>query len=329
MSETSGNIEDWRPVAGVETARTRADMLRRAQHFFDARNIMLVDTPALGTAAVSEPNIESISAIVDSGNRRHFFLHTSPEFPMKRLLAAGFPDIAQICKVFRDGESGRRHQPEFTMAEWYRRDFDLRAMMTDTEQFLLELMPEASTEAPRRLSYRDCFLTHTGLDPLVASTDELKQSEWADDTLRRALGDDRNAWLDLLMVSAVTPNFDPECLTTIHHFPASQAALAQLDPAQQDSAERFETYLGDLELANGYVELTDAAELEARFAHDQSARDRRGQTIRPLDTQFIAAMQAGLPACAGVAVGLDRVLMLIMREADIKSVQHFPHRTSA
>lgn len=329
MNSAIRDGQDWQPVAGVEMARSRANMLDCARDFFDARNVLLVDTPAMGLAAVSDPNVESVTATVDSGTQRDFFLQTSPEYSMKRLLAAGFPDIAQICKVFRDGESGQRHQPEFTMAEWYRLGFDLQAIIDDTEQFLLDLIPAANTRAPIRLSYRDCFLRYTGLDPLVASTNELKRSDWADDALRDALGNDRDAWLDLLMVNAVAPNFAAGRLTTVHHFPASQAALARLDASQPEVAERFEIYLGDLELANGYVELTDAEELEARFANDQSARQRREQSIRPLDIQFIAAMQAGLPDCAGVAVGLDRVLMSIAGEADIRRVQHFPTRPSA
>lgn len=326
MSVAQSSGQSWEPVADVRTARLRAEMLQRARRFFAARDILLVDTPMLGAAAVSDPNIESIAATVRTGHRRDRFLHTSPEYNMKRLLAAGFPDIAQICRVFRDGESGRRHQPEFTMAEWYRLAFDLPAMMTDTEEFLLELMPNLRAEPPVRYSYRDAFITHLGIDPLVASTDELQQSEWADDGLRETLADDRDAWLDLLMASQVSVNFDPERLTAVYHYPASQAALAQLDPAQPELAERFEIYLGDLELANGYVELTDAPELAARFERDQSIRHHRRQTTRPLDVDFLAAMSAGLPACAGVAVGLDRVLMASMGETDIQRVVHFPDR---
>ena len=302
-------------------------MHRATLEFFEARNILLVETPALSKSAVSDPNIDSLSTTLRTSGDR-YYLHTSPEFCMKRLLAAGFPDIGQICRVFRDGEIGRLHQPEFTMIEWYRLGFELEDIMADAECLAAILLDRPNQEASQ-LSYREAFRTRLGIDPLEASIAELQEQAEHDRSLRNALGDDRNAWLDYLLATQVAPTFDRDNLTTIFHYPAAQAALARLCPGDARVAERFEIFLGDVELANGYVELRDYAEQAARFAKDQETRRSRGTSVRPLDGDLIASLRSGLPHCAGVAVGLDRLLMLRANTKDVRDVLHFPLLGSA
>lgn len=301
-------------------------MLSVARTHFDEHGVLLVDTPAISRSAVSDPNIESVDIRLDLDPDHDYFLHTSPEFCMKRMLAAGFPDIAQICRVFRDAESGRRHQPEFTMIEWYRLGFDLDNIMQDAEHLITALLDRSVLEEPpQRLSYRQVFQRFAGIDPLRSDVAALSDRVGADDDLIAAIGDDRDAWLDLVMATCVARRFDTARLTTVYHYPCSQAALARRCPADPSATDRFEIYFGDLELANGYVELSDPTELTNRFEADQKKRRRRGAKIRPLDTNLIEALQAGLPACAGVAAGFDRLLMINVGSDDIRDVQHFPH----
>lgn len=248
---------------------------------------------------------------------------------MKRMLAAGFPDIGQICRVFRDGESGRRHQTEFTMIEWYRLGFGLDAIMQDAEQLIATLLDgSAAAGRSERMSYRQAFQQHAGLDPGTADSPALAELLDADGELRRSIGDDRDAWLDLAMATHVATQFDKSTLTTIYHYPKSQAALARLCPGDSTVADRFEVFWGDLELANGYVELTDAREQQKRFAAEQETRRRRGARIRPTDTNLIDSLSSGLPDCAGVAAGFDRLLMLKAGADDLREIQHFPHERS-
>ena len=326
LSHQDLRSETWQPAAGVDVARLRAAMLEDTRRFFAEREVLMVDTPALSRSAVSDPNIESIGVHLGDSPRQDYFLHTSPEYCMKRMLAAGFPDIGQICRVFRDGESGRRHQPEFTMIEWYRLGFELDDIMQDAEALVARLLNVSIAEKPpRRMSYREAFRQFAGIDPMTADAKALAGLLGAEEDLRGAIGDDRDAWLDLIMATRVTAQFDSTELTTIYHYPESQAALARLCPENPSVADRFEVFFGDLELANGYVELTAADEQQKRFAADQNERRRRGARIRPLDTHFLDSLRAGLPACAGVAAGFDRLLMLNAGADDLRKVQHFPH----
>jgi len=314
----------WRPTASLEAARERARMLAAARDFFARHDVLEVETPALSKAAVSDPQIESVGATLRAVPGMPYFLHTSPEFAMKRLLAAGWPDVYQVCKVFRDGEVGRRHQPEFTMVEWYRLGTTFSAMMRHAVDFLAAVLDaDRLPRAPRYLGYADAFAEFAGLDPLAASTDELARAVRADAGLARALGDDRDAWLDLVLTQSVAPRFAPDGLTVLHHFPVTQAALARRCPDDDRVADRFEVFLGEVELANGYHELTDSAEQRARIDADQRARRRRGQPARPLDERFLAAMDAGLPDCCGVAVGFDRLVMINTGSKTLAGVQTF------
>jgi len=316
----------WQPVAGPSLARQRAAMLARVREYFTAEDILEVETPMLSRAAVSDPNVASIPARLSMYPGQTAFLHPSPEYGMKRLLAAGFPDIGSICRVFRDGESGQRHQPEFTMLEWYRLGFDLEDIIADSLELIASVLERSGWSAAAvRMSYRDACRTHAGIDPFDASIGEIADTLEADAGLIRSLGDDRDAWLDLLLATHVAPRFDPERLTCIDHYPASQAALARLCPADSTVADRFEVFLGDLELANGYVELTDAAELRRRFDAEQTRRENAGHPVAPLDEALLASLEAGLPRCAGVAVGFDRLVMVATATDDIRAVLHFPH----
>lgn len=311
-------MNDWQPSGTVAAARQRNRLLQSAREYFAAQEVMAVDTPALGSATVTDPNIESISA-GDAG-----FLQTSPEYYMKRLLAAGFPDIYAISRVFRDGESGRRHLPEFTLVEWYRLNFDLPAIIADTCALIARLLERPALSTERRIiSYRNAFRTHAGLDPATCTVAELSVAANADQRLRDALGDRRDAWLDLVLTLQVIPRFATDALTVLTHYPASQAALARLCPADASVADRFEVFYGSMELANGYVELGDAAEQSARMDHDLRTRQTLGRALVPRDEHLLAALQHGLPDCAGVALGLERLHMLAANTDNIRDVVCF------
>ena len=316
--------DGWQPTIAVSTARRRAAMLAKARHFFESRNILEVDVPSISLCTVSDPNIESIRAILRQDKGRVRYLQTSPEYFMKRLLCSGFPDIYSIGRVYRDGEAGRRHQPEFTMVEWYRRDFELEEMIDESCTFVSQLLErESLAVTPVILEYLDAVREHAGIDPLAAPCSSLADACSADDSLRNALGDNRDAWLDLLVSTKVVPTLAKDRLTVIRHYPASQAALARLCPEDSSIADRFEVFLGNMELANGYVELRDAAEQERRWQEDLRARRERGLDAVPLDDRLLAALRHGLPACSGVAAGFDRLVMLAEGADDIARVQSF------
>ena len=317
-------LASWQPASDTAVARLRADMMNRARTYFRTNNVLEVDTPALSQSAVSDPHIESITATLALDTATPRYLHTSPEYFMKRLLCADYPDIYQVCKVFRDGEVGRYHQPEFTMIEWYRRDFELNAIENDTLALIAAVLDDASLPANAvRLNYGDAFQKFAGCNPLNADSQELATLVNADESLRSSIGDDKDAWLDLVLKQMLVPRFEKNQLTVLTHYPISQAALARQCPENAQLADRFEVFLGPHELANGYVELTDADEHAKRFAADQSTRKTRGQIEHPLDNDFLDAIRQGLPACAGVAVGLDRLLMIRAGADDIRKVQTF------
>lgn len=243
---------------------------------------------------------------------------------MKRLLADGYPDIYSIGRVFRAGESGKRHLPEFTMIEWYRLGMDLDEIIADTTALVVAALdrPELLDTATR-MNYAQALNDFAGIEPSSASIDELAVAARADTRLRDALGDDRDAWLDLLLATLVASRFADNGLTIVQHFPASQAALARCCPADKRVADRFEVFFGDLELANGFVELTDASEQATRFEDDLHARRANKSPHVPTDVQLLAALEAGLPDCAGVAVGFERLHMIAAAASDIRDVVTF------
>lgn len=302
--------------------------MRRIRACFDATGVLEVDTPALSPYAVSDTQIESLEIRESLVSLRPMFLHTSPEFCMKRLLSAGYPDIFSICRVFRDGESGQRHQPEFTMIEWYRLGLGLQAIIDDTLDVIdAALNTDALAVEPDQYDYRDIFVKTTNVDPFTATIDELASAAQADKGLNEAVGNERDDWLDLIMATRVGPALARDRLTVLRHYPASQAALARLCPDDPAVADRFEVFLGPLELANGYVELTDAEEQSRRMQADDENRRHRDRAVRPHDKTLLAALDAGLPACAGVAMGFERLQMIHDGTDDIRDVIAFPFET--
>lgn len=316
------DLIDWRPGARLDVLRQRADLYANIRAFFAARGVLEVETPALSVAAVTDRHIESLATRAMPGGPP-LYLHTSPEFPMKRLLAAGSGDIWQLCKVFRAGEAGRRHNPEFSMLEWYRLGHDHHQLMDEVAELLAEL-DETTTQPPTRLSYVEAVADFAGLDVLTARVVDIETCI-ADHgvPLPQGLGADRDSWLDLLMSTVVAPRFPREGYTFLYEYPASQAALARIVPGEPPVAARFEVFRGELELANGFWELADAREQRSRFEAEQATRAREGQHVPPLDENLIAALAHGLPDCAGVALGVDRLLMLLSGCEDIRDVLAF------
>jgi len=306
----------WEPKASFATLRQRSLLLSAARDFFRQRQMLEVETPTLVAHAVTDPHLANLATELGGGQRR--FLHTSPEFHMKRLLAAGSPDIWQLGKVFRAGEAGPRHEPEFTLVEWYRRGYTLMEMVAETCGLLDCLAGAAGVRwaTSRTLTYQAAFQECLGIDPLAASAGALGRHarEHLGESLGVSLDDatDRDTWLDLLMSHGVAPALAGTDVVVITHFPASQAALARLDPRQPGVAERFEVLLRGVEVANGYRELTDPREQRQRFQQDRDRRRRLGHPDVTPDPGLLAALDHGLPECAGVAVGFDRVLMVLL-----------------
>lgn len=305
---------EWQPSADSNVAQRRAELMTRTREYFRSQDVLSVDTPAMGPYPSSDPNIDSFPVPQNSG--RDAWLQTSPESFMKRLLASGYPDIYSICRVFRNGEIGRRHNPEFTLIEWYRLGFDLDAIIKDTVALLATCL-----EAPQLVSsvesfeYAEAFERFAHIDVFNSSAGEIAAQLKADADLQAALGENKQDWLDLAISEFIAPCFTSNQLTVIRHYPADQAALARICPNDSRVADRFEVFYGGLELANGYVELTDAAEQRRRF---ESAVDEQY-----VDEALLAAMSSGLPECAGVAVGLERLHMALDQTDDIRNVITF------
>lgn len=316
---------DWCPTAGFDAIRLRARFNRLVREFFHTRNVLEVETPVLSLAGNTEPNIASFSLEFSgrtNGAPRTRWLRTSPEFALKRLLAAGVGDCYELGRVFRDGEAGGRHNPEFSMLEWYRIGWDHLRLLEETVALVRAALALVGRDAGLRITtFRDLYWQALQLDPLTADSQ----------VLRNALGDvdidptglTRDDWLDLLMTHRLQPTFDRDSLLAVHDWPASQAALARIRNDDPPVAERFELYLGPLELANGYHELCDPGEQRARFERDAAVRAQRGLPRVPMDTALLAAMAHGLPACAGVAVGVDRLLMAMLGTSRIAELLAF------
>ncbi len=296
-------------MASLANLRRRAELLAAIRSFFAERGVLEVDTPLLAAAPVTDPHLASLGSRVDlPGGSRHLFLQTSPEFAMKRLLAAGSGPIYQLAKAFRDGELGSVHNPEFTMLEWYRPGFDHHALMDEMEAFLAATL--GSLPAERR-AYGALFAERLGVDPHAASPTDLARVAAEQGIEVSGFEDaDRDTWLDLLMSHALEPGLGRGRPTFVYDYPASQAALARLRPGPPPVAERFEVYLEGVELANGFHELSDAVEQRARFEADNRRRRAEGLPPMPIDERLLAALDSGLPDCAGVALGVDRLAML-------------------
>ena len=279
---------------------------------------MEVETPALGTRTVTDPSIDSLDSRDRTG--RTWYLQTSPEFAMKRLLAAGSGSIFQITRAFRGGEHGRHHNPEFSILEWYRVGFDHHRLMDDVDALLDRILgPRPSS----RVTFREAFSRHLALDPLTATLAELHDACESGGFASRAAAATREDCLDYLLASAVQPALGPGRIYLVD-FPASQAALARIRTGSPDVAERFELYIDGIEVANGYHELRDAVELLRRMRRDIEIRRKTGRPAPAVDERLLDAHEAGLPACAGVAVGFDRLVMLAGRYRTLDEVLAFP-----
>lgn len=302
---------DWQPVAAPDMLQKRARLLASLRAFMAARGIMEVETPLLGDYGNPDPHLHSLAAGAQ-------YLHTSPEFAMKRLLAAGSGPIYQICKVFRAGEIGTRHQPEFTLLEWYRPGFDHHRLMDEMDALLRDLGLKTAT----REAYARLFQAHAGLDPHAARESDLAGA--AESLGLAGGGHDRAELLDFLFSRQVAPQLGRDRPCLVHDFPASQAALARLRPGPVPLAERFELFIDGIEIANGYNELTDISEQNSRFEADNQRRRERGLPVMAPDPLLHAAVAAGLPDCAGVALGVDRLLMALAGARSIHDVLAFP-----
>ena len=371
---------DWRPTASMESLRVRAEVLAVIRHFFAERGVLEVETPLLASAPVTDLHLAAFSTRYrgpghDDGRR--LWLQTSPEFAMKRLLAAGSGPIYQLGKAFRDGEAGSRHNPEFTILEWYRPGWNHHQLMDEVAEFFAVVLgegrdnkqgqwqqsaagaegsgsgsgsgsgqipqPEGTVKASRpqdltpndsdsdsdsdseKITYSEAFQRHAGIEPHSASTAELAaRAQALLGGVTPDLGGDRDGWLELMLSHVVEPELGRDGPTFVYDFPASQAALARIRPGDPPVAERFEAWVEGVELANGYHELTDPVEQRRRFEVDLAARRDRGLPDVPVDHRLLAAMEHGLPDCAGVAIGVDRLVMLAAGADRIDQVITFP-----
>ncbi|GAB3284720.1 EF-P lysine aminoacylase EpmA [Parahaliea aestuarii] len=310
----------WQPGAGLEQLRARAGLLSTLRRFFDARGVLEVETPLLCSAGITDPAIEPLIVSEGRSLAAPRYLQTSPEYAMKRLLAAGSGAIYQIARAFRDGEAGSRHNPEFSLLEWYRPGFDHHALMEEVAELVCACLGQRPW---RKLSYRQLFIDSIALDPFTAATSDLEARARSGHDLGDLSGD-RDFWLDVLITHQVEPWLAGQGLCFVYDYPASQAALSQIvTEGGVAVGQRFELYIDGVELANGYCELTDATEQRVRFATDNERRLALGQVARPVDERLLAALEAGLPPCSGVALGVDRLLMLATGERDIRRVLAF------
>lgn len=316
---------NWQPTATIEQLKQRADIVQTIRQFFAQRNVMEVDTPAMSHATVTDIHLHTFQTeFVGPGyaDGRKLYFMTSPEFHMKRLLAAGIGCIYQICKSFRNEENGRYHNPEFTMLEWYRVGFDHHQLMDEMDAMLQLVLQCGQAE---RMTYQQAFLKVLGVCPLEASMAELK-------TAAASLGlsdiadpeDDRDTLLQLLFSVGVEEKIGQCVPVFVYDFPASQAALAKINAQDPRVADRFEVYFKGIELANGFHELDNPKEQLKRFEEDNAKRIEMGIATQPIDHHLIAALESGLPQCAGVALGVDRLIMLSLECDHIDQVTAFP-----
>ncbi|OGT36870.1 MAG: EF-P lysine aminoacylase GenX [Gammaproteobacteria bacterium RIFCSPHIGHO2_12_FULL_37_14] len=323
MSHARKNKPTWQPSASLEHLRFRATILTRIRDFFSSRDILAVETPLLCQHSVTDPHIQSISASLNqrSAASKIYYLQTSPEYAMKRLLAAGCGAIYQITKAFRQDEIGHLHNPEFTLLEWYRPGFDHHHLMNEVDVFLQTIL---NTTQAIRLTYQALFQRYLNIDPHHATLAELQNCADQQNIHVHAELHDRDAWLNILMTHCIEPQLgkaNQPCF--VYHFPITQAALARIQPGVPPVAERFEVYVEGIELANGFHELQDAAEQRQRFEKNIAERRQAGLTELTIDEHFLAALTHGLPDCSGVALGIDRLIMLAINSKQIADVLSF------
>ena len=318
----------WDTGLTWQLAQQRAGLLREVRAFFAKRNVIEVETPLISQGTITDVHLDAFSTRYDFlassvSETRELYLQTSPEFAMKRLLASGYGCIYQICKAFRHEPYGRHHNPEFTMLEWYRIGYDHFDLMSEVADLLQQLL---ACQKPVQVTYQDVFNQYIGLDPLAVKKSQLleyidrhgKLSDWliaegSIDTL-----------LQFIFSEFIEPQIASDRPYFVYNFPRSQASLAKLSTRDNRVAERFECYYQGLELANGFNELTDAKEQVARFKRDNSERKSMGLPERTIDEKFVSSLEQGLPDCAGVALGIDRLMMLASGAEHITQVISFP-----
>lgn len=312
----------WKPSASLDALTLRASLYRKIRAFFESRWVLEVETPLLSQHTVTDLHIQSFSSnFVNGTTSQTYHLQTSPEYAMKRLLAAGSGPIFQLCKAFRNGECGRQHNPEFTMLEWYRPGFTHHGLMQEVDEFLQHVL---GSKPANKISYRALFEKQLAFNPLSVSTEDLHtliQQKHIDVKDLSTL--DKDTCLELILSECIEPTLGFDAPVFIYDYPASQAALAKIRTEDQ-VAERFELYIKGKELANGFYELTDAQEQQQRFEADNRARAQADLHQPHIDTRFIDALSHGLPDCSGVALGIDRLLMLMSHSDDIAEVISFP-----
>ncbi len=322
----ANKTENWRPTATFSALKFRAQILSKIRAFFAARNVLEVETPLLSHSSVTDPYIHSITAQYSptgSKQKTIMYLQTSPEYAMKRLLAAGSGSIYQICKAFRNGESGRKHNPEFTMLEWYRPNFNHHDLMSEMDEFLQYVI---NSKSAKKMSFAEVFNHYLKINPHTVPINELKNCA-INNNLSIPHGIDENhrdTWLDLIMSHIIEPHLGQTEPLFIFDYPASQAALSRIRHDEIPVAERFEVYIKGVELANGFHELSDATEQRQRFEENLIERRTFGYDEIPIDENLIAALKHGLPHCSGVAVGIDRLMMIAANANSIAEIISFP-----
>ncbi|MFD1804646.1 elongation factor P--(R)-beta-lysine ligase [Mixta tenebrionis] len=321
MSETAS----WQPSAPISNLLKRGKILAEIRRFFADRGVLEVETPAMSQATVTDIHLVTFQThFVGPGAAQglDLWLMTSPEYHMKRLLAAGSGPIYQMGRSFRNEEAGRHHNPEFTMLEWYRPHYDMYRLMNEVDDLLQQVLECQPAES---LSYQQAFIRHLDIDPLSADKAQLREAaeKLGEGELANA-EEDRDTLLQLLFMLGVEPKIGQEKPAFIYHFPATQAALAEISTEDHRVAERFEVYFKGIELANGFRELTDAREQRQRFEQDNRRRAARGLPQQPIDNNLLAALEHGMPACSGVALGVDRLIMLALKAESLSEVIAFP-----
>ncbi|SNC58878.1 elongation factor P--(R)-beta-lysine ligase [Sodalis endosymbiont of Henestaris halophilus] len=319
------NSASWQPSATIANLLKRAAILDQIRKFFNERGLLEVETPFMSQATVTDIHLIPFQTrFVKPGaaESMSLYLITSPEYHMKRLLAAGSGPIFQLCRSFRNEEVGRYHNPEFTMLEWYRPDYDMYLIMNEVNDLLQQILVCDNAE---RLSYQQALISHVGIDPLSADKKQLYDTAIKWDLGEAALAEDeRDTLLQLLFAMVVEPNIGHDKPAFVYHFPASQAALAKINTEDHRVANRFEVYFQGIELANGFCELTDEREQRQRFEQDNRKRVAMNLTEHPIDENFLAALGHGMPECSGVALGVDRLVMLALKAECLSDVLAFP-----
>jgi len=321
---------DWLPSATLDVLRQRARLLAGIRQFFAGRNVLEVETPLLCQAGVTDPHLQAFTTEYrrpGSNDGVTLYLQTSPEYAMKRLLAAGYGSIYQITKAFRNEESGRRHNPEFTLLEWYRTGFGVTGLIAEVDALINSLFDTVSPlESCEIHEYQTLFVQHTGVDPLTASLADMQACARRLDLPEAGslCGDSIANWLDYLFSERIQPGLGQGRLSFVQGYPACLPSLARTRPADRRVVERVEVFLAGMELGNGYHELADAAEQQARFEAALDERRRLGLPRPPLDYRLLAVLEHGLPDCAGMAIGLDRLLMARLSLGTLDETLCFP-----